>query len=198
MSDARCGNWAIWEIRSVPTGIGWDQVTQYVCQGHLLNLLENQFWNLADTTSATIFRISERHLEDHRCDITSAQTTVWDEIRQWREAKWPQMWRLWGPKGMVAHLKEEVEELQQSIERGESMQSLLREVADIVILSRAICEWYHVTPEYVARLKFEELRHRRWHPPDANGVIRHVKEDGEPSACPPATNSPTDVPPAGK
>jgi NTP pyrophosphatase (non-canonical NTP hydrolase) len=72
---------------------------------------------------------------------------------------------------ILLHLKEEVKELEEATD-----DELPHEVADCILLLLHLAYKKGFSARDAIREKFEICKTRKWGPPDANGVIRHVKE----------------------
>ena len=72
------------------------------------------------------------------------------------------------PDSIVAHLRREVKELGESHQPEESADCLL------LLLHHAHQSGYDLLEEM--KKKFEIVKKRKWGPPDAEGVVEHIKE----------------------
>lgn len=71
-------------------------------------------------------------------------------------------------KGLINHLREEVEEFSEEYDP--------EEAADCLILLLGIAHRRGFRLLYEANLKFKIIQKREWHEPDERGVINHKKE----------------------
>lgn len=78
-------------------------------------------------------------------------------------------------KGTLLHIKKEIDELIQDFEEGASADRQGLEVADIIILLVQFCDLQDINMVCAVAAKFVENKARKWHKPDKNGVITHVK-----------------------
>jgi NTP pyrophosphatase (non-canonical NTP hydrolase) len=80
----------------------------------------------------------------------------------------------------VKHLKEEVEELEETYFCYQNPDVLklavATELADVLILATHIAHTHGVDLFQAVSEKFVEVQTRTWYPPDADGIIRHVKK----------------------
>lgn len=76
--------------------------------------------------------------------------------------------------GKAKHLREEAEELEEAIELGD-LTKVAHELADIFLIAVHAYHCAGIDAYAAIREKFEIVKKRKWLPPDADGVIRHVK-----------------------
>lgn len=81
----------------------------------------------------------------------------------------------------IAHLKEEVDELSNEINsiNTDNKQDTRMEFADCFLLLFGAAKSYGMTYEDVCECindKFEIVKKRKWGKPDANGVVKHIKD----------------------
>lgn len=95
-----------------------------------------------------------------------------DEIADWQEKKFGDSR---DQKGTLLHIKKEIDELIEDFENDASIERQGLEVADIIILLVQFCKLQGISIIYSVAAKFVENKARKWHKPDKNGVITHVK-----------------------
>lgn len=92
-----------------------------------------------------------------------------DKIGEWGDRTFPN--RSGSYEGLFAHLKDEVDELAESLAEDEA--------ADVFILLAHFCHRRGFSLSDAVRDKFAVVQKRRWAPPDERGVRRHIEEEGE-------------------
>lgn len=104
----------------------------------------------------------------------AAFTSVQERIAAWGSATFPNG----TVHGVAAHMGEEVDELFYSTRDGNA-ENAKDEVADIVILAIQYASVAGFNLYEAIEAKMARNRLRSWQKPDANGVVRHVREAGE-------------------
>jgi NTP pyrophosphatase (non-canonical NTP hydrolase) len=95
-------------------------------------------------------------------------------VGEWADATFTQA----TPTSIVAHLRREVEELAATTHLGPP-DAEEAEAADCFLLLLHLAHRRGYSLLGAAHGKFAENRARRWGQPDAEGVVEHVREEGE-------------------
>ena len=96
------------------------------------------------------------------------------EITKWQKKTFGQA----TPLSKIAHLKEEVEELEQAVYKNENVSSTLMEFADCFILLFGAASSYGMDYEHICEAieaKMKINRVRKWGVQKENGVVNHIK-----------------------
>lgn len=111
---------------------------------------------------AVVFPVTERHAQ--QCaGVASLQV----EVRRWRAETFEGRET---SRGLALHLREEVDELLDDLANDRDPRL---EVADLAILLDAFVERRGIDLAAAIAEKHAINRTRKWHPPDADGVVRH-------------------------
>lgn len=97
-----------------------------------------------------------------------AFTSLMQDIHAWSMETFPEA----TPAAKAAHLLKEAKEL-----HADPFDDA--ELADVFILALGIAALRGVDPIAITRAKLEVNKRRTWGPPGPDGVIEHVREDGE-------------------
>lgn len=98
---------------------------------------------------------------------------LFNQITEWQKATFGQATAL----SKVNHLVEEVQELKEDLENSNPM--VHHEFADcfLLLFGAASSHGYSYNDiNTIIREKFEIVKTRKWGEPDANGVVKHIKQ----------------------
>jgi len=99
---------------------------------------------------------------------------LFDEINVWADQTFG---KHDGGTSKALHLREEAEELLTvlTFKPENWKEDTADELADIILIAMHCYHCNDIDALKAVRKKFEIVKTREWHPPDHNGVIRHVK-----------------------
>lgn len=103
-------------------------------------------------------------MDGYTIHFTSGLSEVMTEGAQWSEETFGHA----TPSSIAKHLLKEAQELVDNPTDGEEM-------ADIMLLLGHLFAVTDKDPVYEVRRKLEICRQRKWGPPDADGVVEHIR-----------------------
>lgn len=99
------------------------------------------------------------------------------DIGGWQQQTFVPGYGLTLARPLLHKLREEVHELMLELyDPNEPKEKIAEEIADAFIILIAMADRLNIDVAHAVAEKMKINRARKWHPPDGNGVVNHVRE----------------------